>query len=230
MARSLGYVRVSARRQAKSGLGLADQRRAITEASERLGLELATVYEDAAVSGRKGLEDRPGLFDAIQALEPGDVLLVAKRCRLGRDVVELGLIERQISKRGARVISAAGEGTEADSGDPTALFLRRILDAVNELEVAQIRARTRAALRAKLRRGERLGRPPFGWNCPGPGKPLVQDAAEQRVIAAILDAAARGLSQREIVRELERLGFRTRGGRPFQRTQVRRILSRAKVA
>ena len=82
------------------------------------------------------------------------MLLVAKRDRLGRDVIAVAMIERLIAKRGARVVSAAGEGTDSD--DPSALLMRRLIDSFAEYERALIAARTRAALAAKRRRGERV--------------------------------------------------------------------------
>jgi DNA invertase Pin-like site-specific DNA recombinase len=68
----------------------------------------------------------PGADQAIVALKRGDVLLVAKRDRLGRDVYEVLGIQRLIARRGARVVSAAGEGTDADS--PSDVLMRGLID------------------------------------------------------------------------------------------------------
>jgi len=95
----------------------------------------------------------------------------------------VSVFERQISKKGARIVSAAGEGTETD--DPSAIFTRRILDAVGELERALTAARTRAALRAKRARGERAGTEPFGFRVNGDGRPPHPQAYEQQAIAVI---------------------------------------------
>jgi resolvase-like protein len=57
--------------------------------------------------GGLAIEDRPVLLDAVAALKRGDVLLVAKRDRLGRDVIAVAMIERLVAKRGARVTSPA---------------------------------------------------------------------------------------------------------------------------
>lgn len=73
------------------------------------------------------------------------MLLVAKRDRLARDAFMIARLEREIAKKGARLVSAAGEGTDSD--DPTEIFTRRILDAVAELERSLTAVRTRAALR-----------------------------------------------------------------------------------
>ena len=60
-------------------------------------------------------EKRPVLLDAIAALGPGDILMVAKRDRLSRgDPFVTAMIEAAVQRAGARILSAAGEGTESD--------------------------------------------------------------------------------------------------------------------
>lgn len=221
---AIGYVRVSTEEQGRSGLGLDAQRDAIRSTAERLGLELAGTFEDAGLSGKLGLEDRPGLLDAVGELRRGDVLLVAKRDRLGRDPIGVAMIERVVSRKGARVVSAAGEGTDDD--DPTSVLMRRIVDAFAEYERLLVGARTRSALRAKRARGYRAGTVPFGFRALPDGQ-LVQDPSEQAAIRAVLDARGRGFSQRAIVVEVANQTIVGRSGRPLQRTQVRRILATA---
>src|SRR5579872_6505793 len=150
----IGYTRVSTGAQAVSGLGLEAQEAQIRTTAARLGLEVAAIFSDEGLSGSLSLEERPQLLAAVDALSRGDVLLVAKRDRLGRDVVAVALIERLVARKGARVVSAAGEGTDAE--DPTALLMRRIVDSFAEYERLLIGARTKAALKAKRARGERV--------------------------------------------------------------------------
>jgi DNA invertase Pin-like site-specific DNA recombinase len=120
----------------------------------------------------------------------GDVLIVAKRDRIARDSFLSVLIEREAAKKGARIVSAAGEGTETD--DPAAIFTRRILDAVAELERALTAARTRAALRAKRARGERAGTEPYGFRVNGDGRTLHPHAAEQQMLTLMQECRAAG--------------------------------------
>jgi DNA invertase Pin-like site-specific DNA recombinase len=148
--RAIAYLRVSTDQQAESGLGLDAQKTSITAGATRLGLELAHTFVDAGSSGSLAIEDRPVLLDAVTALRRGDILLVAKRDRLGRDVIAVAMIERLIAKRGARVVSAAGEGTDSDG--PAALLMRRLIDSFAEYERALIAARTRAAGQEPSRR------------------------------------------------------------------------------
>ena len=72
------------------------------------------------------LEQRPALLAALDAIGKGDVLIVAKRDRLGRDVLNVAMFERLAERKGARIVSAAGEGT--DTNDPTSRLMRQIVD------------------------------------------------------------------------------------------------------
>jgi site-specific DNA recombinase len=224
-ARAIGYVRVSTEQQAESGLGLDAQQSSLVAAALRLGLQLTRTFVDAGTSGSLAIEDRPVLLDAVAALRRGDVLLVAKRDRLGRDVIAVAMIERLIAKRGARVVSAAGEGTDSD--DPAAMLMRRLIDSFAEYERALIAARTRAALAAKRRRGERLsGLVPFGHQLGMDGRTLLLEDTEQQTIATIRTFRAAGHSLRQIAKQLNAQGLRTRSGSPWQWEYVRRVLKR----
>jgi DNA invertase Pin-like site-specific DNA recombinase len=222
-SRAIGYVRVSTDQQRESGLGLEAQRRAIAETAERLGLPIPTIYTDAGLSGALGIDARPGLADALAGLRRGDVLIVAKRDRIARDAFVSVLIERAVARKGARIVSAAGEGTETD--DPSAIFTRRILDAVGELERALTAARTRAALRAKRARGERAGTEPFGYRVNGDGRTLHPYDDEQQIITIIHDCRAAGYSYQATADELNRQQRPTRVGSPWQWEYVRSVLA-----
>jgi DNA invertase Pin-like site-specific DNA recombinase len=78
VTRAVGYVRVSTEDQARSGLGLEDQRAAIKAAAERLRLQLIGIHADEGLSGGLEASERPGLMAALGELKRGDVLLVAK--------------------------------------------------------------------------------------------------------------------------------------------------------
>ena len=221
--RAIAYIRVSTDQQRESGLGLEAQHEAVTQTAVRLGLNLAGTYTDAGLSGTLAVEDRPGLADALNALRRGDVLIVAKRDRIARDAFISVLIEREVSKKGARIVSAAGEGTDND--DPASTFTRRILDAVGELERALTAARTRAALRAKRARGQRAGTEPFGFRVNGDGCTLHPQADEQKALDVILECRAAGFTYRAIASELNRRQLPTRAGSAWQHQYVQGVLA-----
>jgi DNA invertase Pin-like site-specific DNA recombinase len=228
MRAALAYLRVSTDKQADSGLGLEAQEAAVRAAASRLGLDRVRTFTDAGTSGALSLEDRPVLMEAIGALKRGDVLLVAKRDRLGRDVIAVALIERLIAKRGARVVSAAGEGTDSD--DPSGLLMRRLIDSFAEYERALIAARTKSALAAKRRRGERVSRfAPYGFRLREDGERLEPDDAEQIILAIIRAERASGCSLAHIAATLNEAGRLTRAGTPWRFEYVRSLLTRAEA-
>lgn len=220
--RAIGYRRVSTTEQAGSGLGLDAQETAIAATAARLGLSLAETFTDAGLSGGLSLEQRPGLLAALDAIGKRDVLIVAKRDRLGRDVLNVAMFERLAERKGARIVSAAGEGT--DTNDPTSRLMRQIVDCFAEYERAIIRARTRAALAVKKARGERVGGIPFGSQLAGDGRTLEPHADEQRALGLLRELRAAGFTFRAVADELNRQGFRSRTGGPWVRQSVHMLV------
>jgi DNA invertase Pin-like site-specific DNA recombinase len=151
----VAYLRVSTQWQAESGAGLEAQYQAFVAYAQRQGCPVSNCYRDEGVSGAYGLDKRPALLEAISQLSKGDVLLVAKRDRLGRDPIHVAMIERAIERKQARIVSAAGEGTEGS--DPANILDRRMIDAFAMYERLIIGARLKSALQAKKSKGERTG-------------------------------------------------------------------------
>src|SRR4051794_10073735 len=154
MPNAVIYARVSSEEQATSGLGIEAQLDAARRFAGLHSLAVVGPYMDEGVSGSFGLDKRPALLEAIAALSPGDMLLVAKRDRLGRgDPLLIAMIEAAVKRKRCRIVSAAEEGTEGD--DPSHVLMWRLVDAFAEYERLIIGARTKSALRAKRARGER---------------------------------------------------------------------------
>lgn len=216
--RAIGYARVSTDDQ---HLGVDAQRAAMETWCRQRKLDLVAVHVDHGVSGGAPVDERPGLMAALADLQRGDVLLVARRDRLARDVVQAALTERLAERVGAKVCSCAGEG-EGDT--PTDQLLRRIVDCFAEYERAMIRARTRAAMGVKRARGEYTGgRAPYGWRR-GPGGRLVEDVREQEAQGFAFGCKRQGNSLRMIARRLDEEGYPTRGGTPWGASQVAALL------
>ena len=191
---AVAVLRVSTNEQAESGLGLEAQEASIRAYASANGLELVSIHTDAGVSGRAALTDRPGLVAALGEIvsRRAGVLLVAKLDRLARDPFLVLTIEKALNKSGARLVSAAGEGTQGD--DPSQVLMRHVLMAVSAHEAALVSSRTKAALQAKKARGERIGRPAKGWTVeagelvPNEDFPAVARCLELREAGATYEA------------------------------------------
>lgn len=221
--RAIIYLRVSTSHQAQSGLGLEAQLATCEQWAEQNGAVSVEVYTDEGISGGKGPNDRPGLLDALNALQSGDVLLAAKRDRFAREMTYMGMIERMAEKAGAAVVSAAGEGTQTD--DPMAAFFQsRMADLFAEYERLQASLRTKAALAAKRARGEKTGGAvPYGHTVDAEGR--LHDGDDAAIGAMIVDLRDEGLSYREIANRLENAGFEPKG-KQFYANTIRRIYQR----
>lgn len=217
------YTRVSTDEQAATGLGLAAQVAACEAFATKAGHTVTGLHTDAGVSGAAGLEDRPGLMAAIGGLRRGDAIVIAKRCRLGRDAMAVLLIEQAVSRKGAIVLSADGVG---NTNDPTGQLMKGIVDQFAIYERAMIRSRTKAALAAKRRAGELAGEVPFGWVADDTGR-LIEQADEQAVLRIIGELRQAGVSLRQIAKALTDAGHRTKkGGATWTHTSVKSILDR----
>ena len=203
---TIAYTRVSTEEQTK-GFGLDAQLDAI---GASLGQPDAH-YSDEGISGAK--INRPGLLAAIDALEDGDILVVAKLDRLARDMYLSCWIEKEVEKRGASIRSAAGEGTESD--DPTAKLLKNIVKSFAEFERDVIAARMAGGRTQARKQGRKMGGSvPFGFDLDADGRHLVVNEAEQQVIALMEQLRGLGYSYRKIGAELEQRGIKTKTGKP----------------
>lgn len=218
------YTRVSTTDQAESGAGLAAQAAAIEAFAAKAGHTITATFTDAGISGAAGIEDRPGLMAAVAGLRRGDALVIAKRCRLGRDPMAVLMIERAVAKRGAVILSADGIGND---GDANSQFMKAIIDAAAAYERNLIKARTKAALHAKRKAGQRTGEVPFGWTVGTDGN-LIEVAEEQAVLDRIKALRDAGLSLRKIATVLTEAGILTKKGKAtWYAETIKSILDRA---
>src|SRR5215213_4180187 len=101
----LGYARIS---KADGSQALDLQRDALIEAA----VKPDHIYEDQA-SGKH--DDRPGLTACLKALREGDVLVVWKLDRLGRDLRHLVNTVQDLLDRGVGLRVLTGQGAQLDT-------------------------------------------------------------------------------------------------------------------
>ena len=145
----LGYMRVS---KADGSQALDLQRDALLAA----GVRPQHLYEDLA-SGRH--DDRPGLVACLKALRAGDVLVVWKLDRLGRDLRHLINTVHDLTTQGMGLKVLTGHGAGLDTTTAAGKLVFGIFAALAEFERELIAERTRAGLAAARARGRKGGAP-----------------------------------------------------------------------
>ena len=153
--KAIGYIRVSTQEQAQSGLGLEAQAVAIRAEATRRGWDLE-IIADEGESGSK--VDRPGLLIAKDKLARGEAqaLIVAKQDRLMRSSLGWAQIVSQSKDQKWSLICL---DINLDTASPMGECMGSILAAIAQLELENIRKRTKDALAVKKAQGYRLGRP-----------------------------------------------------------------------
>ena len=216
-ARFIAYYRVSTQQQGRSGLGLDAQRQAVAAYLNGGPWQLVAEFTEIETGkGSNALDRRPKLREALEACRKHKAtLLIAKLDRLARNVHFItGLIE---------------SGTDFVAADmPNANKVMLQMHAVmSEWERDQISARTKAALAQARARGVVLGA--------AGARNLAEhratrtrdaDAFAARLRGVFEGFELRGLSQRQMVAELNALGITTPRGGEWQLKQVQRVRAR----
>jgi DNA invertase Pin-like site-specific DNA recombinase len=154
--RVLGYIRVSTDEQAKTGHGLAAQRKAISDECERRGWDLVGIVGEVKGASAKSL-DRAGLRSVLARMDAheADVLLVAKMDRLSRSLLQgAQVMERAKARRWALVAL----DLQVDTTTPAGEMLANVVLSTAQYERRLIGERTKAGLQAAVAKGVVLGR------------------------------------------------------------------------
>lgn len=181
------------------------------------GLTLKGVHSER-ISGGASLNKRAALISAINELEQGDILVVTKRDRFGRDLIEVRNAESLIRSKGARVYSLDTGFNETINEN----LQNGILDLMSEDEKKRISQRTREVMQHLIKQGRFTGRAPMGFTVEvreDGKKYIAPDEVEQADIELVKSWKREGYKWHEIQALCESRGITSRsGGAPSQAT------------
>lgn len=221
--RAIGYVRVSTAEQAREGVSLEAQRARIEANCAAHGHELAAVYADEGISGRRTV-NRPGLEEALQhTCRIKGSLVVYSLSRLARSTPDAISIAGRLQKCGAQLVMLA---EQVDTNSAAGRMFYTVLAALAAFESDQIGERTKLAIAHKKSLGQRYCKDaPYGFKFTGGGQ-LVPNPREQAVLHRMRELRSTGLSLREIAVALHGGGVKNRRAGPFAHAQIHRLLRR----
>jgi len=225
-----GYVRVSTRGQAESGLGLDAQREEILAYASKYGLDAdgpVVLLEDQGVSGSVPLADREGgrrlalYLAAPWARHRAHVILRVDRA--WRSMYDCMDCLRAWEKAGVTLHLV---DLPVNVGD--LMGRKMVIDKAffGELERGLGVSRTQAASAAAKRNGERWsGSPPWGFRFVRGSRKLAPVPIEQRTLGRLLalDALTDPLSLRERAELLNREGVTTKKGQTWSKSRVSKV-------
>jgi putative DNA-invertase from lambdoid prophage Rac len=109
------------------------------------------------VSGSTAIAQRRGFSRLMDKLESGDILIVTKLDRLGRDAIDVSTTVRRLTEMGVRVYCLALGGADLTSSAGT--MTMNVLNAVAQFERDLLIERTQSGLKRAKSEGKALGRP-----------------------------------------------------------------------
>ncbi|MBR8213955.1 recombinase family protein [Burkholderia vietnamiensis] len=149
MSRTFAYARVSTSdqttanqlREIEAAGFSVDKRRVVTE----------------SISGSVSADQRPGFAQLLVKMEEGDVLIVTKLDRLGRNAMDVRATVEGLAERGIRVHCLALGGVDLTSA--AGRMTMQVLNAVAEFERDLLIERTHAGIARAKAEGKAMGRP-----------------------------------------------------------------------
>ncbi len=224
------YCRFSSENQRESSI--ADQARNCERFAEREGWQIASRFQDKAVSGTK--KDRAGYQAMLAAAKcrEFDVLLVDDLSRLARDEIELKQTVRRFKFSGLRIVGVSDGFDTAAKGHKIQATVRGL---INEIYLDDLAEKTHRGLTGKALAGFNAGGRSYGYrHIPiideskrdEYGRPIVIaarreiDPEQARVVLEIFELFARSWSPRAIANELNRRGVPSPRGSTWAFTAI----------
>lgn len=109
------------------------------------------------ISGSVAIAQRRGFSRLMDKLEAGDVLIVTKLDRLGRDAIDVSTTVRKLEELGVRVHCLALGGVDLASS--AGKMTTSVINAVAQFERDLLIERTQSGLKRAKSEGKTLGRP-----------------------------------------------------------------------
>ena len=202
------------------------QIRECVEYAEKNNIQIVGTYADRSVSGRSDnrVEFQRMLKDAEKGLF--DAIIVWKIDRFGRNREEIAVNKIRCRKNGVTVMYAKEHIPEGPAG----ILLESLLEGLAEYYSAElsekiVRGLTENALKGKVTTGARL----LGYKI-NKNKEYEIDELEAPIIRLIFQRFAGNYNYADIIRELNEKGYKTKLGKPFNKSSLSTIVTNEKYA
>ena len=139
---------------------ITNQKAILLKCAADYGLGNTKFFIDDGTSGT--VFNRPGLNAMLEEVDAGNVavVIIKDQSRIGRDVLEVGLLKRRFEEHNVRLIAANDNLDTANGYDILSVFR----DVFNEYYVADTSKKIRAVIRSKAMSGnQKISTPPYGY-------------------------------------------------------------------
>jgi len=216
MCKTVAYLRVSTDKQ-----DLSNQHYEIEQYAKRNELSIDQWIE-VEMSSRKTQEDRK-ITELIQSLRKGDIIVVSELSRLARTIRGIHNIIADMLKKKASV-HIIKQNLICKENDMTTKIQLNAFAMASEIERDLISQRTKNGLANAKARGVKLGNP----NLKADNKVRIEKADKfaESLKEIVMGLQGRGLTQRAMVDELNKIGIKTQRGNQWHLTGLQRLIAR----
>lgn len=204
------YTRVSTAVQADEGMSLDIQRDLGIKRAKELGFDYVVWNEGGRSSNHEGVGKRPVLSQVYSKIKAGEIkhFFVYDQSRLSRNDEVSSLFRIECNRNGVTLYTRDGK---YDLSNNTDQFMKKIMDAVAELDNAQRAERTRLGKLARIKQGRWMGGPPpFGYAVEN--HMLVVNPEEAKWVVRIFEEYANKTTSIDIKMMLDSNGVQPRRG------------------
>ena len=216
----IGYTRVSTFRQADEGISIEAQKSKIKKWCDLNNAYLLEVFSDNGLSGTSS--NRPGFQAALNAtIENKAIFVCYSMSRFYRGTLETLRLTERLENQGCDLVFI---NEQIDTTSPGGKMVFRIMAAMNEFEVDQIRERTKMALDFRKSQGKKLGGDvQYGFNADPEGY-LTVNPKEQKVIKIIDKQLGSGKNYSQIAAYLNKNKHKTKRGSMWYPQTVKNVV------
>jgi DNA invertase Pin-like site-specific DNA recombinase len=218
----ISYLRVSTDRQ-----DLENQKLEIENYTEKIGLSVDQ-WIQVEMSSRKNFDKRR-IDELLSTLKKGDTLIVSELSRISRSIREIhNILHTLLEKKINLHIIKQNIIVKSDGGnDISTKILITVLSMVSEMERELISQRTKNGLERVKRSGVKLGNP----NIKSQVEKLKEGSRKwseknRNILTGLVN---QGMTQREIVSELNKMNIKTRRGSEWSLITLQRVLNRLNI-
>lgn len=138
-------------KQKNESISIAHQKKILEDYAHRNGFQNIRHFTDDGVTGT--VFNRPGLNAMVKKVKAGNVgtVIIKDQSRIGRDVLEVGLLKRTFEENNVRFI-AAEDGLDTANGFDIMSIFR---DVINEFYVADTSRKIKAVFKSRMENGQR---------------------------------------------------------------------------
>ena len=217
------YARFSSDNQREESIDA--QLRAMREYCKRNKVVIANEYCDHAKSATT--DDRPEFQRMIRESKncAFDIVIVHKLDRFSRDRYDSAYYKRELKRCGVSLISVL----ENLDDSPESIILESVLEGMSEYYSRNLAREVMKGMKETALKCKALGGcAPFGLKIDPETRRFIINEDEVDAVRMIFNKVLAGVGYSEIIHELNEMGYKTRGGKPFGKNSLHEILRNEK--